>query len=88
MNKERRKALTELHKRLDDLRVEFEDIHDELKSAKDEEQEYFDAMPESFQQGEQGQRAEEVIQYLDTALDGMEGFDFGEVMAAIDEASA
>lgn len=88
MNTQRRKVLADLHKRLDTLRGEFEAIRDELESIKDEEQEYYDNMPESFQQGERGQRAEEVIQYLETAYEAMEYFDFDETLGAIDEATA
>lgn len=88
MNNERRKTLADLHKRLDNLRGEIEAIRDELESIKDEEQEYFDNMPESFQQGERGQRAEEVIGYLETAWYVLEALDFDEILSSIDEATA
>lgn len=42
-----------------------------IESAKDEEQEYFDNMPESFQSGEKGEKAEGAIGDLESAFDSI-----------------
>lgn len=74
MNNSRRKELSSLHEQLDFIKAEVERI-------RDEEQEYFDNMPESFQYGEKGEKAEAAIENLDNALSSLE-----EVLDAIDEA--
>lgn len=57
MNKARRKEL-------DRARVLIEQA--------EEEQEAFDNLPESFQEGEKGQRMEEIISYMDDATSACE----------------
>ena len=65
MNNDRRKALDEIVARL------FE-IGEEVAALRDEEQEYFDNMPEGFQQGEKGQAAKDAISQLDEAASSIE----------------
>ena len=74
MNKERRKAISDVLKDLatqrgniDEAKGYIEALKGRLEEIKDEEQEYLDNMPESFQQGEKGQRAEEAVSRLDDA---------------------
>lgn len=70
MNKARRKQLNELASALDKLRSELEDtIQGDLENVRDEERDYFDNMPESLQQGERGQAAEQAADALDNACD-------------------
>ena len=86
MNKDRRKAIDQaikdligeadkvikLRDDLEEIKSNFEAGKDTLISLKDEEQDYHDAMPESFQQGERGSKAEEAVSNLeeaDSALD-------------------
>lgn len=47
MNKTRRKAI-------DDVVAKLQELRDEVESLRDEEQDYYDNMPESFQNGEKG----------------------------------
>lgn len=65
MNKERRKSISALIEELEALKERIDQI-------KEEEQEYYDAMPEGFQQGEKGSKAEEVIDLLESAYSDME----------------
>lgn len=74
MNKERRKAIADIisglrakSNELDDIKGAIDSLKGELETAKDEEQDYLDAMPESFQQGDKGSKAEEAISALDDA---------------------
>ena len=76
MNNQRRKAIEKLKKSLEEeqeavsnIVARVEDIKNELEALKDEEQEAFDNMPESLQQGDKGQAAETAIGALDSALE-------------------
>ncbi len=60
MNKARRKAIREIAAKLETLR-------DEVESLLNEEQDYYDNMPESFQNGDKGQAAENAISYMESA---------------------
>ena len=78
MNKERRKALSKLANELRSNLDDIEEIRSALETLRDEEQEYFDAMPESFQSGEKGAAAEtaigaieEAIQYAEDAVNNL-----------------
>jgi predicted RNase H-like nuclease (RuvC/YqgF family) len=76
MNEARRKQITAAHTALEalkdkfsDLQCEAEDLQSTIESIRDEEQEYFDNMPESIQQGEKGQNAEQAVAYLEESLE-------------------
>lgn len=60
MNKARRKAIREVIAKLESLR-------DEVESLLNEEQDYYDNMPESFQNGDKGQAASDAISYMESA---------------------
>lgn len=75
MNKQRRKEIS-------DILSALQDLHARLETVKDEEQEYYDNMPESFQNGEKGQAAEQTISNLEDAhselescINNLEGID-------------
>jgi uncharacterized coiled-coil DUF342 family protein len=65
MNNARRKALTTINERI----AEFRGVLEELKDA---EQEYYDNMPESFQTGDKGQKAETAVDAIDSAIQSIE----------------
>ncbi len=65
MNKQRRAELGRLDTRLEELRADLETIKDDEQSA-------FDQMPESLQNGERGQKAENVVSFLDDALSSLD----------------
>lgn len=54
-----------------------------LGQAQEEEQEYYDNMPESFQNGEKGERASATADNLQSAVDSLE-----EALSAVEEATA
>lgn len=60
MNKARRKAI-------EDVVAKLQELRDEVESLRDEEQDYYDNMPESFQNGEKGGAAENAISYMESA---------------------
>lgn len=47
-----------------------------LQECLDEEQEYFDNMPESIQNGEKGERAQSAVDGMQEIVDDLDGFDF------------
>ena len=61
MNNTRRKKLRELIEKTEGIKQEIEEL-------RTEEEEYYNNMPEAFQDGEKGDRAQTVIEYLDEAM--------------------
>jgi uncharacterized coiled-coil DUF342 family protein len=70
MNKERRNAISNLRAKLDMAGVS--EIKDELETHRDNEQEYYDNMPESFQDGDKGQAAQAAIDALESAIEALD----------------
>ena len=73
MNNDRRKRLQTIISTLEQARADLDDI-------KSEEQDYFDAMPEAFQQADKGQAAEAAIEEMENAgnsdlASAIDGFD-------------
>lgn len=62
--------------RLDDCRAQVEGAAVEVETLKDELQDWFDALPDSFQQGEQGDNLNEAINGLGDLQSELEGIDF------------
>lgn len=69
MNKDRRKLIASAHALVDEAKAL-------LEQARDEEQEYFDNMPDSLQEGQRGQQADEVVETLQEMIDDLENIDF------------
>ena len=65
MNKERRKSLREIQSKL-------ERLGEDLEALKEEEEEYGDNMPENLQESERYQRADEVCDLLQEALENLD----------------
>lgn len=61
MNNTRRKSLRELIEKTEGIKQEIEEL-------RTEEEEYYNNMPEAFQDGEKGDRAQTAIEYLDEAM--------------------
>jgi uncharacterized coiled-coil DUF342 family protein len=55
-----------------------EEFKTRAEEIRDEEQEYYDNMPESFQNGEKGENAQAVVTELDSAIDALELVDVDE----------
>lgn len=65
MNKERRKEIAAVIADVEQCQSLIRDIHSE-------EQDFFDNMPESFREGEKGERADAVVNHLDTAITNLD----------------
>lgn len=74
MNKDRRKRIQDIKDQLIDLQTDIEEI-------KDEEQEAYDNLPESLQDGEKGEKMYDAIDNLDSAYSSLE-----DVIGYLDEA--
>jgi len=72
MNNNRRKSITDLKSRIETLKSQIEEIKDELESIQDEEQEAYENMPESFQDGEKGEKAQACIDAISDAFYNIE----------------
>ncbi|AJD82982.1 hypothetical protein PJWF_00089 [Achromobacter phage JWF] len=83
MNKDRRKQLEALRERIEALKASAEELKDELESGPlADEQDAFDNMPESIQDGEKGQKAQAAVDSMREAVDALD-----EVMSALDQAN-
>ncbi|HBO8236520.1 TPA: hypothetical protein L5C36_005661 [Pseudomonas aeruginosa] len=76
MNNARRKQLAEIAEQLQELR-------DRIEQLQGEEQDGFDNLPESLQQGERGQAMEQAAEQMGSALDAID-----EAAQALEEAKA
>lgn len=72
MNKQTRKLLEELNDRIAEITQIAEDVKSEVESIREEEQDKFDNMPEGLQASEQGEKFEEIMGYLDDAINALE----------------
>jgi hypothetical protein len=73
MNKERRAKIREVIDILSQFdSAQIEDAISAADAAREEEQDYYDAMPESFQSGEKGELAQQAISYLEAAVSALE----------------
>lgn len=100
MNKQRRKTLSQIIDLIEEIKPLVEklkddatNIRDQIDSEREGEQDSYDNMPESLQQGERGQDMEFAIDKLDTAsqtisdlVDALDGIDLDDVISNIDEA--
>jgi hypothetical protein len=100
MNNERRKTLYKIIDQIESLksavnalRNEVGDIRDQLDVEHDNEEESFNNMPESLQQGEKGQDMQIAIEYIELAssavgdlFTALEDFDFDDIVSNIDNA--
>ena len=67
MNNERRKKIVGIIDRLNKVKEEINDLRCEVSSLQDEEQEAYDNLPESMQDGERGTGIQDKIDELESA---------------------
>lgn len=85
MNRERRKELAAIIKKLEELDALREEIREQLETVMSEEQEALDNMPESFQDSERGQQMQEYIDTMESAMYDLENFDAEGIMDQLQE---
>ena len=74
MNKDRRRKIQEINDKLMNIQTNLEAINNE-------EEEAYDNLPSSFQDGEKGEKMQEVIGYLEDAISSI-----SDVMSNLDDA--
>lgn len=74
MNQARRKTLASIEADIVAALGTLEDAKSELADVRDEEQESFDNLSEGLQQSQNGQRMEEVVGFLEEAIDAIDTF--------------
>jgi chromosome segregation ATPase len=86
MNNQRRKEIAAVRARLEAAQQAVDELVGELESIRDDEQSYFDDMPENFQSGEKGERAQAAIDALEEAIAEVENIDFDAIYGQLDAA--
>jgi len=72
MNAERRNRIENLSTQLRGIQEQLTEIKDVLSNIRDDEQEAHDNMPEPIQAGAKGDAAQECVDQLSDAVDGLE----------------
>ena len=72
MNSERRKQIEAIKERISSLVGDASEILSEVEDIRNDEQDYRDNMPESFADGDKGQKADDAIAALDEVVDGLQ----------------
>lgn len=75
MNAQRRKDLKAVVKKLEALDELRQEVKEMLEAVRDEEAEALSNMPEGLQESERGQRMQEYIDTMDSALDDLDMMD-------------
>lgn len=88
MNKERRKEIASIKDELAKLEELRTAICERIAQVRDDEQEYLGNMPESFQQGDKGEKAEAAVSILEDIHGELESIDFDGFADRLDEACA
>ena len=65
MNKQRRNAIKKIISKLEEIKLSILDQYEEVVNIKNEEEDAFDCMPESLQDGDRGCAMQEAIDMLD-----------------------
>ena len=87
MNAERRKEIEKARNMIGLAFSQLEEARSLIDDLISEEQEYFDNMSESFQEGEKGEKATAAIDALQSAHDEIDGFDFDSIFDSLDTAA-
>jgi hypothetical protein len=86
MNKDRRKRLEALAGQLREL-PDVDELRSELQTIYDDEDEAFNAMPESLQNGERGQLMQEALQAMQDVLDALDNFSPADMIDNLERAA-
>ena len=87
MNKLRRKAISEIISDLQELGSTIDSRKDRITEIRDEEQETYDNMPQSFQDGEKGDAVETAVSEMDEVLCALDELDIETLVGHMETAS-
>lgn len=88
MNKERRAAIAKVQDEIQDALGVFEAAKETIENLRDEEQEYLEAMPESFKYGDKGDAATAAVEALEAAIESLDEIITSELDDHLSEAAA
>lgn len=88
MNNIRRKQLQEISERVSTLLDQLRDCKDELEQIREDEQEAYDNLPESIQDGDRGQAMQNSIDAIESACDTLMGYEDLDISSDIENAVA
>jgi hypothetical protein len=88
VNKQRRKAIAEAQDQIQQALGMIEAAKETVEALRDEEQDYFEAMPESIQQSEKGEAAQEALAAFEAAIEALDEMITSEVDEHLSEAAA
>jgi phytoene/squalene synthetase len=88
MNNDRRKRLRAVEAQVQHALDLLADAQADLESIRDEEQDAFESMPDSLQEGERGEAAQEAINQMESVIDVLESFTGEDPVSALQEAQA
>lgn len=74
MNAQRRKTLAALRDRMTELQSQVTTLAEDLQDVCNAEQDYFDNMPESLQDGDKGQKAQAAIDLMENLISELTNF--------------
>ena len=72
MNKERRKEIDNLLLQVSECVTRLDCLKQDIETIRDEEQECYDNLPESLQQGEKGEAMSQAVEYLESAISAID----------------
>ena len=91
MNNNRRKTLKSLIKQLEEVYEKFENLKSDceeisqaISDIRNEEEEAYDNLPEGIQESERGERMQEVIEHLESAIDEIDNVDIDDILSYLD----
>lgn len=87
MNKERRSEIAAAIKLVEAACTAAQEARDEIERIKGDEEAYKENMPESMQDGEKGQRADDAISAMDEAYNALDEIDFDGIVSNLETAS-
>ena len=87
MNKDRRKQIASAIDEIRDLETRIAAVRENVEHIRDEEQEAFDNIPESLQEGDRGQAMQSAIDYLDCAVSDLDCIDIESLIENLESAA-
>lgn len=87
MNNARRKEIAAVKARIEEMVAMRDEIIEQINTIAEAEQEYFDNMPDSFRDGDKGEKADTAISRLQEASSDLEILDFDGIIESLNEAA-
>ncbi|MFC3216489.1 MULTISPECIES: hypothetical protein [Sphingomonadaceae] len=87
MNRERRKRIATVRKKVDGIVADIQAVIEALQEIRDDEEIARDSLPMSLQEGERAQQMQESIDALEGAIAALESFDADDIGETLERAA-